>query len=239
MVWIKTSVDVNANKTAKQRSQLHQVIEQIFEIVGEISGKKLSLIKATGEHDPAIRIEGENEDGLPLHLISQGYNNVIGWVGFFMKRLWESTPDDKKHDFKNSFATCLIDEIDTYLHPKWQRTVLATLAKHFPNTQFIVTTHSPLVASSVPNMLVYQVFLNGEIRREEHIEGLDANSVLANSFDVPLYTKEYSDKLDNFYEFVRLNDIENAQTILTELEGKWGSENKEIQRMTMFLDDIL
>lgn len=39
----------------------------------------------------------------------------------------------------------LIDEIDVHLHPRWQRTIGPWLTSHFPNVQFIVTTHSALV----------------------------------------------------------------------------------------------
>lgn len=41
-----------------------------------------------------------------------------------------------------------IDEIDLHLHPRWQRTVLAQLADLFPNTQFVLTTHSPIVVQA-------------------------------------------------------------------------------------------
>jgi energy-coupling factor transporter ATP-binding protein EcfA2 len=41
-----------------------------------------------------------------------------------------------------------IDEIDLHLHPRWQRTVLPQLTKLFPNTQFILTTHSPIVVQA-------------------------------------------------------------------------------------------
>ena len=44
----------------------------------------------------------------------------------------------------------MIDEVDMHLHPSWQQTVLGSLTKAFPNIQFIVTTHSPQVLSTVP-----------------------------------------------------------------------------------------
>jgi len=44
----------------------------------------------------------------------------------------------------------LIDEIDMHLHPRWQQTILGSLQKAFPRIQFIVTTHSPQVLSTVP-----------------------------------------------------------------------------------------
>jgi len=41
-----------------------------------------------------------------------------------------------------------IDEVDLHLHPRWQRTVLPQLTGLFPNTQFILTTHSPIVVQA-------------------------------------------------------------------------------------------
>ncbi len=45
----------------------------------------------------------------------------------------------------------LIDEIDLHLHPSWQQRVLRDLMSAFPTTQFIVTTHSPQVLTTVPS----------------------------------------------------------------------------------------
>lgn len=46
-------------------------------------------------------------------------------------------------------AIMLVDEIDLHLHPSWQQRVVADLMRAFPATQFIVTTHSPQVLSTV------------------------------------------------------------------------------------------
>lgn len=46
-------------------------------------------------------------------------------------------------------AIMLVDEIDLHLHPTWQQRVLGDLMHTFPGTQFIVTTHSPQVLSTV------------------------------------------------------------------------------------------
>lgn len=48
----------------------------------------------------------------------------------------------------------MIDEIDAHLHPEWQREIGFWMKKHFPNIQFLVTTHSPLVCQAAdPNGL--------------------------------------------------------------------------------------
>ena len=56
--------------------------------------------------------------------------------------------------YPNSFdplsehAIVLVDEIDLHLYPRWQRTIMSFLSDRFPNTQFIVTAHSPLVVQA-------------------------------------------------------------------------------------------
>ena len=47
----------------------------------------------------------------------------------------------------------LIDEVDLHLHPRWQMRVVQDLLRTFPNTQFILTTHSPVVLEGVNTML--------------------------------------------------------------------------------------
>ncbi|AGX87363.1 AAA family ATPase [Candidatus Symbiobacter mobilis] len=42
----------------------------------------------------------------------------------------------------------MIDEIDAHLHPEWQREIGFWLKEHFPNIQFLVTTHSPIICQA-------------------------------------------------------------------------------------------
>ncbi|WP_250666481.1 AAA family ATPase, partial [Escherichia coli] len=45
----------------------------------------------------------------------------------------------------------LIDEVDMHLHPRWQQIILTQLREVFPQIQFVITTHSPQVLTSVPS----------------------------------------------------------------------------------------
>lgn len=58
----------------------------------------------------------------------------------------------------------LIDEIETHLHLELQKLIMPLLTKVFPNIQFIISTHSPFVLSSMPNAVAYDL---------EHKEILD------------------------------------------------------------------
>jgi predicted ATP-binding protein involved in virulence len=67
----------------------------------------------------------------------------------------------------NAPAIMLVDEIDLHLHPSWQQRVLQDLMRTFPLTQFIVTTHSPQVLSTVPreNIRVLEQTETGTVAR--------------------------------------------------------------------------
>ncbi len=103
----------------------------------------------------AIRMdEGEHHliprvicNGIPLELgeLSDGYQALLVVVLDLMLRyaylFFEGDPLAGR-------ALVGIDEIDLHLHPRWQRTVLPQLADLLPNTQFIITTHSPIVVQA-------------------------------------------------------------------------------------------
>ena len=81
-----------------------------------------------------------------------------------------------------SEAIVLIDEIELHLHPSWQQRVLPDLARTFPNTQFVVSTHSPHVLTSVrPDCIV-------ELRREN-------GNIVAEPASAPTYGAEAGDVL--------------------------------------------
>jgi predicted ATP-binding protein involved in virulence len=64
-------------------------------------------------------------------------------------------------------AVVMIDELDLHLHPSWQQRVIGDLLKTFPNTQFIVTTHSPYIIESANNNLKRHQIRNLSIESEE------------------------------------------------------------------------
>lgn len=46
-----------------------------------------------------------------------------------------------------------IDEVELHLHPRWQKHLVGDLLRTFPNTQFVITTHSLVVIEAVNNHL--------------------------------------------------------------------------------------
>ncbi len=91
----------------------------------------------------------KTEDGLvSLNQLSDGYQNMAGWIGDLLFRLTETFSDYE--DPLSAGGTLLLDEVDLHLHPRWQRQLLEFLTKRLHNFQFIVTTHSPFTAQQSP-----------------------------------------------------------------------------------------
>src|SRR5262249_54091058 len=105
--------------------------------------------------NPTPRAEFKTPYGwVPLRNLGYGYQTLIAWVTDFANRIVERYPDSP--DPLAEPAVVAVDEIDLHLHPVWQRKLMDFLTERFPNTQFIATSHSPLVvqAAADANLVV-------------------------------------------------------------------------------------
>ncbi|MEI6342326.1 MAG: AAA family ATPase [Verrucomicrobiota bacterium] len=111
-----------------------------------------------------VDFRGDDGKIIPLRFdqLSQGYASVLALVLDLAQRMAVANPHFNaatKHDDQgrgdeildplSSPAIVLIDEVDLHLHPSWQQRVLGDLMNAFPRAQFIVTTHSPQVLTTV------------------------------------------------------------------------------------------
>lgn len=91
---------------------------------------------------------------LRINQLSDGYRVVLGLTMDLARRMAQANSQMRSGggQIMNPLdlpAIALIDEVDLHLHPSWQQRVLTDLMQTFRNTQFIVTTHSPQVLSTV------------------------------------------------------------------------------------------
>jgi hypothetical protein len=121
----------------------------------------------------------------PFSALSDGYKAFIGWVGDLVAHLSDVVPPDAK--MNDVPGIVLVDEIDLHLHPAWQRLVVPTLSKAFPKIQFVFTSHSPLVSSTVrrENVFVTDTAADGTAtigQLEEFVYGRSAEQLLLSSY---------------------------------------------------------
>ena len=96
----------------------------------------------------SLDLESGPPEDLTLDQLSGGYRIILGLAADLARRMAQGNPH--RGDPLACEAIVLIDEVELHLHPAWQQRVLADLRRTFPNTQFIVSTHSPQVLTSVP-----------------------------------------------------------------------------------------
>lgn len=151
--------------------------------------------------------------------LSDGFSAVLDIVADLILKMQgeESLSGDYQKE-----GVVLIDEIETHLHLELQKNIMPFLTQVFPNIQFIVTTHSPFVLSSMPNAVAY------DLEHREILEDLTEYSYEA------LAEGYFGVKTPSSYAEMRLN------TLKALLEKKeWTNSDKiEVKQITSDFDKI-
>lgn len=109
----------------------------------------------------AIQIDKMSSSGLLLKdrngvvlswaAMSDGYRAALALLADILRHMIQAFGidnfvDDTDGPLKITHSgVVLIDEVDAHLHPEWQREIGFWLKRHFPNVQFLVTSHSPII----------------------------------------------------------------------------------------------
>jgi predicted ATP-binding protein involved in virulence len=131
----------------------------------------------------------------------------------------------------------MIDEVDLHLHPTWQQQVLGALRATFPKLQFIVTTHSPQVLSSVHNTHIRTLdpVMEGEfIAATPLIQTLGATSldVLQGVMGTPIRAPgDHTEALTHLEALVAERRYEEATRRLEALKAELGADHAQLARI--------
>lgn len=93
-----------------------------------------------------VQRAGNSDLKLPATWLSHGYQSVLAWVSDLVGQIMLEA--GMTLDPQAMEGLVLIDEIDLYLHPSWQVGLVQALRETFPNIQFVVTTHSPILLTA-------------------------------------------------------------------------------------------
>lgn len=222
----------------------------------EINSVRNAIIDALGPtgcniiNDMAIRhnegkvyfmfVDGRESESA---LLSDGYRrlvNIVMDIAFRCALLNKSMFGDQC--YKHTHGTVIIDEIDEHLHPALQVRVLKALQDTFPKIQFIVSTHAPLVMSSVEprkdengndiNVVYKLEYIDGEYTHKElNIYGMDASTIIETYMGQPSRDLKVNNDIKSILELIDKGDIQTARKSLEELEKNIASGDPELTRM--------
>ena len=150
--------------------------------------------------------------------LSDGYASFLNILTELMMRM-----ENKKADAYDLNGIVLIDEIETHLHIELQKSILPFLTAFFPKVQFIVTTHSPFILSSIENAVIYD--LENKLLVEDASE-ISYSALVQNYF---LVNSEYSTLMEK-----KMNDFER----LTATENRSENEDEKLADLLMDLKTL-
>lgn len=164
--------------------------------------------------------------------LSQGEKSIMALVGDIARRLAIMNPL-LNNPLKGS-GVVLIDEVDLHLHPKWQRSLIQQLTETFPNCQFILTTHSPLVISDAKDVLCY-VLDDGELEERNGLYGLDANQVLLSVMDTDVRNSDVQERLDHLLELLQDKKLKEAKNLFEDLSAELAPGHMELTKAALLI----
>ncbi|WP_223214423.1 AAA family ATPase [Xanthomonas sp. NCPPB 1638] len=142
-VWfIQRAQSVNPFQVEKDnlRNEIESVLKLLHRIDQRVDAERLQI---DGSQRVYLSVEGRM---IELGELSSGFASVVklfqaiisGYAGF-----------SNSKDLQNLPGVVLIDEIESHLHVGWQVSIVRHLKTLFPNTQFFISTHSPLVLTQL------------------------------------------------------------------------------------------
>lgn len=105
-------------------------------------------------------------------------------------------------------GTVLIDEIDLHLHPTLQSVVIKGLQNAFPNLQFVITSHAPMIMTSIPfnieNKIIQLKYNKNEGYSAKEIKtyGLDASTIIQVVLGVVPRSQEVDNQLKELFDLI-------------------------------------
>ena len=219
------------NEFTTIRKSLQEAVNHILE---KNTGWKNIIYKQKAK---AIVAQNENFGELSVIQLSDGIRNMIGLVADIAYRAVKLNPHLENAP-KQTPGIVLIDEVDMHLHPKWQQTVLTDLISAFPNIQFIVTTHSPQVLSTVKREQIRILGDNVVSTPSTHSFGEDSSVLLAELMNVsPLPPLEIVEKRKEYQRLIEDREYESprAKELQKELIENYGENSEFIIQTEMLI----
>lgn len=196
-----------------------------------------SVLKPSGWHSlkwdfaqGIITAEHLKHGSLPVAALSDGVRNMIGLVADIAHRAVRLNPQFNEKAATQTPGVVLIDEVDMHLHPEWQQLVLNALSDAFPLIQFIVTTHSPQVLTTVKRESIRILAQDSDgiwsaDMPDEETKGDESATVMASVMGVdPVPQVSEAVDLDLYRQLIQLQqqDTDEANALRQKLDAHFG-----------------
>lgn len=182
---------------------------------------------------------------LPVSMLSDGARAVISLVADLALRCVRLNPHLGELAPLTSRGVVMIDEVDLHLHPAWQQRIVGSLREAFPKVQFVLTTHSPQVLSTVERKNIRVVLREGNghwhaSTPDAEVKGLESSVALNEVMDVnPVPNVAEANFIRNYTVLVEQGqqDTEEGLRLRAKLVEFYGASHqvlREADRLSRF-----
>lgn len=252
---LKASGDINENEYREDvdlhRARLENALKDFHKYNPEISSIRECLVnfskKLPGIDVQNVFVSVYEEDGLCLET-KDGQNPPFEKLPAGYKRIFYMALDIAYRSYilngtTDSEGIVVIDEIDLHLHPALEQVILQCFQETFPNIQFIVSTHSPLVLTDIDtvtgrNKVMRMTPACDAPEEWRNIHGIDYNQMLEENMDVSKRKPEIQELFDKAWDEVAEKDTEAAKATVAELEAKTPADQIELIQLRAIINRI-
>lgn len=143
-------------------------------------GARLTEISSEG-----VFFEDGNGAVISVNQLSDGFRSILSLTFELIRQLVRVYDEHKvfRHIAKGRMyidlpGVVLIDEVDAHLHPTWQTRIGQWFLKYFPNIQFIVTSHSPLVCRACERGSIWRLAAPGSDNQSGEVTGKERDRLI-------------------------------------------------------------
>lgn len=229
----------NKNQNNYRDPELEVVRKAIEAFFPQFKNPRTELAPLRFVVDAKVTDDSQQRMSYDLKQLSDGYRTCLALVADLACRMAEANPPSVSTVLSSPLeaeALVLIDEVDLHLHPGWQQHILLDLRRVFPNTQFIVSTHSPQVLTTVAPSTI-RILKDGNVETVNFSEGAQSQVALERILGVqprPALVAVVK-KLTRYHELVNNDqwDIPEALTLRQDL-NEWGhGQEPELVKIDM------
>jgi predicted ATP-binding protein involved in virulence len=138
-----------------------------------------------------------------LQQLSSGFSSIFSIYAALLTKIQLSS-----NSVEDVYGVVLIDEIDAHLHVSLQRKILSFLTKSFPKIQFIVSTHSPFVVSSVRDAVIYDL---STLEQIEDLSMYSYESILSGLFNTAPVSEVLKEMIVELSVMIQSSDVDIAK----------------------------
>lgn len=189
----------------KEYSEFQSIVACFFSKIDE--NAKEPKLYFSSEKNSLVYFDGTSEK--PLHQLSDGFQAALCMIIDLAYRAVLLNPSVSDLA-KRIDGIVLIDEIEMHLHPAWQWKILNAFQQTFPEVQFIIATHSPIILSSAKDASLFLMKSPNEIVPLNSAYGYQVDDVLSlpqGSMARPANVSAYYDQIESILDTGTKEDL--------------------------------